>query len=592
MNFIKSRLATSKKIWHLLTSSEKRKTLILLFLLLIGMLLETLGISLVIPAIALFTQDDIATNFPILKPILNAMGNPSHETQVRWGLTLLLVVYLIKNLFLAFLVWLQTRFTENLGARFSLNLYSIYLQQPYKFHLQHNSALLIRNIYTEVNLFVGALTSFLMLLSESFVLIALCLMLFIIEPLSALAVVILLGFSVGGFHRFTRNQIARWGIDRQYHEGFRFLHAQQGLGGVKDSILLGREKDFIDQFSIHNSKGYRVGQMISTLKQMPRLLLEFLAVAGIVIVFLVMLAQGNTIASILPVLAFFAVTAFRLMPSANRILGAVQNVHYHLPVINVLYKDMQLPIINKESRELPTLLFNQTIEISKIGFTYDNSSEPVIIDMSFKIDYGELIGFIGPSGSGKSTLVDIILGLLKPSTGEIQIDGININKNLRGWQDNIGYVPQSIYLTDDTLRRNVAFGLANENISETAVNKAIKSAQLEGFIKGLPDGLDTVVGEHGVRLSGGQRQRIGIARALYHDPSVLVLDEATSSLDVETEAGVMEAIEALHGKKTIIIVSHRLSTVENCDRIYKLKKGLVIDEGTPERILLNGNSKS
>ena len=591
MKFIQSRLATPSKIWQLLTASEKRTTLILLLLLLIGMLLETLGISLVIPAIALFTQDDIATKFPILKPILNTLGNPTHETQVRWGLLLLLVVYLIKNLFLSFLIFIQTRFTQNLGARFSLHLYSTYLQQPYKFHLQHNSALLIRNIYTEVDLFTGAMTSFLMLLSESFVLIALCTMLFIVEPLSALAVLLILGFAVGGFHRFTRNQIERWGVDRQYHEGFRFLHVQQGLGGVKDSILLGREKDFINQFSIHNAKGYRIIQMITTLKAIPRLLLEFLAVASIVIVFLVMLAQGSKIASILPVLAFFAVTAFRLMPSANRILGAVQNVHYNLPVINVLFQDLQLPIINKKSKELP-ILFNQTIEISKIGFNYDNTSEPIIKDMSFKINYGELIGIIGPSGSGKSTLVDIILGLLKPSSGEIRIDGLDINKNLRGWQNNIGYVPQSIYLTDDTLRRNVAFGLANKDINEIAINNAIKAAQLEGFINDLPDGLDTLVGEHGVRLSGGQRQRIGVARALYHDPSVLVLDEATSSLDVETEAGVMEAIESLQGKKTIIIVAHRLSTVENCDRIYKLKKGLVVGEGTPAEILFKNDSKS
>jgi len=356
-------------------------------------------------------------------------------------------------------------------------------------------------------------------------------------------------------------------------------------------LIQNREKDFINQYSIHNAKGYAIGQMINTLKAMPRLLLEFLAVAAIVIVFLVMLAQGSKIESILPVLAFFAVTAFRLMPSANRILGAVQNVHYHLPVINVLFLDMLLPIINKKSKELP-VLFNKKIEISKIGFKFENTSEPVIKDMSFKINYGELIGIIGPSGSGKSTLVDIILGLLKPSSGEILIDGLDINKNLRGWQNNIGYVPQSIYLTDDTLRRNVAFGLANENISEVAVNKAIKAAQLEGFIKDLPDGLDTVVGEHGVRLSGGQRQRIGVARALYHDPSVLVLDEATSSLDTETEAGVMDAIEALKGNKTIIIVAHRLSTVENCARIYKLKKGLVVGEGTPAEILFKNDSKS
>lgn len=587
MQIIKSKFLTGKKIWNVLSSSERPKALILLVLLLFGMVLETIGISLVIPAIALFTQDDIASTFPMLESLLISMGSPSHEEQVKWGLFILLAVYFFKNLFLAFLIWLQMSFTSNIGARLSKNLYSIYLRQPYKYHLQHNSAVLLRNIYTEVNVFTGALNSFLVLLSESFVLIALCVMLFIVEPLSASAVVMILGLSVAGFYRFTRNQIASWGVGRQYHEGFRIQHAQQGLGGVKDSILLGREKDFIDEYSTHNDNSFRISRNISTLKQMPRLSLEVLAVGGIVIVFLVMMAQGRPISSILPVLAFFAVTAFRLMPSANRILGAVQDVHYHLPVINVLYKDMNLSTINDQVNIKPTFSFDNSIEISKIAYKYDNSDEPVIKDMSFKVKFGDLIGFIGPSGSGKSTLVDIILGLLKPTRGQINVDGVNIKNNLRGWQNNIGYVPQSIYLTDDTLRRNVAFGLANKNINEDSIIRAIKAAQLEGFIKELPDGLDTIVGEHGVRLSGGQRQRIGIARALYHDPPLLVLDEATSSLDIETEIEVMKAIEALHGTKTILIVAHRLSTVENCDYIYKLDKGLVVNKGTSKQILKN-----
>ncbi len=585
MQFLKSKFLISKKIWSVLSSSERSRASILLGLLLIGMVLETIGISLVIPAIALFTQDDIASTFPILEPLLVAMGSPSHEEQVKWGLIILLTVYFIKNLFLAFLVWLQMSFSSNIGARLSKNLYSIYLRQPYKYHLKHNSAILLRNIYTEVNVFTGALNSFLVLLSESFVLIALCLMLFIVEPLSASAVVVILGLSVAGFYRFTRNQIASWGVGRQHHEGYRIQHAQQGLGGVKDSILLGREKDFINEYSIHNDKSFRIARNISTLKQMPRLALEVLAVGGIVIVFLVMMAQGRPISSILPVLAFFAVTAFRLMPSANRILGAVQDVHYHLPVINVLHKDINLSTSNNQINIKPSFSFDNSIEISKIAYKYDNSDEPVIKDMSFKVKFGHSIGFIGPSGSGKSTLVDILLGLLKPTRGQINVDGVDIKNNLRGWQNKIGYVPQSIYLTDDTLRRNVAFGLSNENINEDSIKRAIKAAQLEDFIKELPDGLDTVVGEHGVRLSGGQRQRIGIARALYHDPTLLVLDEATSSLDIETEVEVMKAIEALHGKKTIFIVAHRLSTVENCDYIYKLEKGLVVDEGTSKQIL-------
>ncbi len=585
MKSSKVKLSTVKKTWSILSSPQRRAVISLLGLMFIGMALETLGITLVIPAITLFTQADITSNYPVLQPILNDMGNPNHETLVKWGLALLLAVYLIKNLFLAFFVWRQTKFIHTVGAQLSQNLYSIYLRQPYTFHLQHNSALLLRNIYNEVNVFTGAMTSFMVLLTESLVLIALCVMLLIIEPLSALVVIVVVGLAAGMFHHFTRNQIKRWGLGRQYHEGLRIQHLQQGLGGIKDVILLGREMDFIDEYNVHNTKSYRVNQMISTLKQMPRLWLEVLAIAGLVVMVLVMLTQGRATESVLPILGFFAVAAFRLMPSANRILGAVQAVRYDLPVINVIFRDMQLPIPNKEIEKLPSIAFNNTIELHRVSFSYKGSIEPVIKDIELKIERGESVGIIGPSGSGKSTLVDIILGLLKPSSGEVRVDSYDINTYLRSWQNNIGYVPQSIYLTDDTLRRNVAFGLANEIIDEVAVIRAIRSAQLEEFVSELPDGLDTQVGEHGVRLSGGQRQRIGIARALYHDPAVLVLDEATSSLDIETEAGVMEAIQALHGDKTIIIVAHRLSTVEDCDRIYELEKGSVINEGTPEEIL-------
>lgn len=585
MKFIKINFPTANKIWEVLSKVEKRNAIILIFLLLVGMVLEALGISLVIPAIALFTQDDISVNYPILKPILDSFGNPSHMTQVRWGLIILLLVFVIKNMFLAFLVWAQAKFTQTLGARLSSSLYSIYLQQPYNFHLQHNSSILIRNIYTEVNVFTGAMNSFLLLLSESFVLLGLFVMLIIIEPLSAISVVILLGFSVITFHRFTRKTISKWGIDRQHHDGFRIQHIQQGLGGVKDSMLLGREKDFIEEFSFHNKRNYEIARKITALKQMPRLLLEVLAVLAMVVVFFMMLMQGKAIGTILPVLAFFAVTAFRLMPSANRILGAVQEVTFHLPVINVLFKDLKLPLIGSKNNLDEKLLFKKNINISKISFHYENSNEPVIKDMSFMINSGESIGIIGPSGSGKSTLVDIILGLLKPSSGEVLVDGLNIDNNIRNWQDKIGYVSQSIYLTDDSLRRNVAFGLSNENISEVALKNAIKAAQLDEFINELPNGLDTIVGEDGVRLSGGQRQRIGIARALYHDPLVLVLDEATSSLDMKTEASVMKAIDELRGKKTIIIIAHRLSTVANCDRIHMLKKGLVVSTGSPKEVL-------
>jgi ABC-type multidrug transport system fused ATPase/permease subunit len=259
----------------------------------------------------------------------------------------------------------------------------------------------------------------------------------------------------------------------------------------------------------------------------------------------------------------------------------VQSLRYGLPVINVLHEELNLAIPKVAATRSPVTPFHEGLELSRVTYTYPGAAEPALKNVSLLIQRGESVGFVGASGAGKSTLVDILLGLLTPDTGEMLVDGKDIQLNLRNWQDQIGYVPQSIFLTDDTLRRNVAFGLANEQIDDVAVQRAIRAAQLEEFVTSLPDGQETFVGERGIRLSGGQRQRIGIARALYHDPAVLVLDEATSALDTATEAGVIQAVTALQGTKTVIVVAHRLSTVEHCNRLYRLHEGRLLEEGPP-----------
>jgi ABC-type multidrug transport system fused ATPase/permease subunit len=288
-----------------------------------------------------------------------------------------------------------------------------------------------------------------------------------------------------------------------------------------------------------------------------------------------MIGQHRDITRIMPTLGLFSVAAFRLMPSVNRVLGAVQSIRFALPAITTLHEELSLTA-PEPVRKDATVVFETQIELAGVSFRYPGATTPALENLSIRIRKGESVGFVGPSGSGKSTLVDVVLGLLTPSVGQVNVDGHDIQDDLRGWQDQIGYVPQSIYLTDDTLRRNVAFGLAPEQINNTAVERAIKAAQLDEFVATLSEGWETVVGERGVRLSGGQRQRIGIARALYHDPAVLVLDEATSALDGDTERGVMRAITALQGQKTILIVAHRLSTVEHCDRLYHLELGQIV----------------
>jgi ATP-binding cassette, subfamily B, bacterial PglK len=558
----------------------------LLILMLIGMALETLGVGLVIPALALLTQSDIAHTYPVLTPILHALGNPSQQKLVIGGMLMLVSVYLIKTLFLAFLAYRQTRFAYGVQAQLSQRLYAVYLCQPYTFHLQRNSAQLIRNVTGEVSMFTNsAIMPGLMLLTEVLVLIGLCTLLVVVEPLGALIVVTVLGTAGWGFYRMTRGRIVRWGKARQYHEGLRIQHLQQGLGGAKDVKLLGRESDFLEQYRTHNVQSARVGQLHNTLQQLPRLWLELLAITGLAILVFVMLAQGRALGTVLPTLGLFAAAAFRFMPSANRVLSAVQSLRYGLPVIDTLRKELSLAIPGMLNHHNSIKYFSKELELNQVTYTYPGATEQSLKEVSLVIKHGESVGFIGTSGAGKSTLVDILLGLLTPEKGKVLVDGRNIHENLRNWQDQIGYVPQSIFLTDDTLRRNVAFGLSNEQIDDTAVQRAIKAAQLEDFIVHLSDGLETVVGERGIRLSGGQRQRIGIARALYHDPAVLVLDEATSSLDTATERDVMYAVNALQGSKTIIIVAHRLSTVEHCDRLYRIEQGRVAAEGASADVL-------
>ena len=578
------------KIQSLLAERERRGALWLLCLMSLGMLLEMLGIGLVIPVVAILMQDDLATHYPAVQPVLESLGNPGHGQLVAGAMMGLVGIFLVKNLFLAFLAWRQARFAYGVQVQISQRLFTTYLHQPYTFHLQRNSAQLIRNVTGEVNLFTSALIGMLAITSESLVLLGIATLLLLAEPMGALASMMVLGIAAWAFYRSTRNRLTRWGKARQYHDGLRIQHLQQGLGGAKDVKLLGREEEFLAQYHAHNVQSGRVGQLQVTLQQFPRLWLELLAVSGLAVLVLSMVWQGRDMGAIIPTLALFAAAAFRLIPSVNRILAAMQSLRFSRPVIDTLHEELKLGPLEPDGVPANDAVstgrsFQSEMRLSGISYSYQGAAGAALDDMSLVIRHGEFVGFIGPSGSGKSTLVDVILGLLPPAAGQVMVDGQNIQQDLRAWQYQIGYVPQTIFLTDDTLRRNVAFGLPEIQIDEMAVRRAIKDAQLEEFVAGLPDGLETIVGERGIRLSGGQRQRIGIARALYHDPAVLVLDEATSALDTETEKSVMQAVMALQHSKTILVVAHRLSTVAHCDRLYRLEHGRVVAEGTPLEVL-------
>jgi ABC-type multidrug transport system fused ATPase/permease subunit len=567
------------KINALLTASELRRVRLLLVLMLVGMFLETLGVSLIIPVISLMINGDLVAKYPVIKFFVSFLNNPTQNTIISFAMLGLVVVFLIKNSFLAFLIWKQTEFVYDVQASLSQRLFEKYLRQPYTFYLERNSAQLVGNVTAEVGVFAGVILSTMLLYTELMVLVGIGILLLVVEPLGLPIIVIVIAGSAWGYNYLMRSRISRWGKERQIHNDMRIQHVHQGLGGAKDVKLLGREDDFLDQFHVHNIKSAHAWKLQNTFQSFPRLLFELLAVFGVAIVVMSMLENKRDINIIVPTLGLFAAAAFRLMPSVSRVMASLQSLRFNLPVVDMLYSEMMLfsTLINTRPK-INTEIFKYEICLVNVSFSYAMTSRLALDNVSINIQKGESVGLIGSSGSGKSTLVDVILGLLKPNEGIVKFDNFDIHLVLRQWQDQIGYVPQSIYLTDDTLKRNVAFGVPSKDIDDRAVLRAISAAQLDEFVQSLPDGLETIVGERGVRLSGGQRQRIGIARALYHDPILLVLDEATSALDLDTERDVMKAVMELQGSKTIIIVAHRLSTIENCNRLYRLENGRVVEE--------------
>jgi ABC-type multidrug transport system fused ATPase/permease subunit len=582
-------MSTLLKVFDLLNNKLKKQVLYILLLTLLSMFFETIGIGLFIPAIVLLTEVNIAAKYPQIVPVLNFLGNPNQRELVGIGMSVLVGVYFLKNIFIAYFTYAQTRFANEIQVQLSQRLFATYLRQPYAFHLQRNSAHLIRNVTNEINQVQVYITQVLLLCTEFSVVLGIGILLVFSEPLGVLIVGIVLSGMSWIFNYFTKKPILKWAELRLYHSGQAIQHIMQGLGGAKDVKLLGRESDFLTQYKLHNIANARINRLNNTLLSLPRLWLELLMVIGLAILVLTMMAQDRALSTIVPTLGLFAIAAFRLLPSVNRILNTYQSMRFGTPSILLIFDELKL-----ESNDNTILKIDATskidftsLNLQNITFSYASTITPIIRNISLSIKVGEKVGFIGTSGSGKSTLIDIMLGLLLPDEGKISVDGIDIHASgstIRGWQNQIGYVSQTIYLTDDTLSRNVAFGLGIDQIDDNAVQRAVKAAQLDEFVNSLPDGLKTVVGERGVRLSGGQRQRIGIARALYHEPQILVLDEATSSLDNDTEQGVIEAIKMLK-EKTVIIVAHRLSTVAHCDRIFRIGKGKLIEQGIANDIL-------
>ena len=580
-----------QKFWEILDKSQRSRAAFLLLITIIGAAFEAAGVGLIVPFISIIVSDDFA-----LPGVLNTFW-PKLTTLTRNEIVVgsvltFLGFYLIKNIFLLWLAFQQASFNYSVQEKISVRVFNSYLNKKYAFHLQHNSSKLVSDIITETMQFSQGFTgAILFLLNDLLIIISILFVLFLIEPIGATISLIIFGLMSSLLFLFSRVKSASWGETRQTKERQRIQTAQQGLSGIKDIKLYGREAFFIKQYQKATHTSLVAGRNQTVLQQVPKIFLELIAVISLCMLVTFLFLYGNR-TEIFALVSVFAAAAFKLLPTVSRLVQSGQAISFNKPVVSLVHNilvgqefsdNSSINLVERQNRRIE---LKKNIDLSRLSFCYEGVQKPSLEVIDLNIGVGKMIGFMGPSGAGKSTLIDCILGLVQPTEGTIQIDDKIITEtNLAGWQKNIGYVPQVIYLLDLPLRDNIAFGVSSGNIDEGKLRDAIEKSQLTDFVASLPEGLDTVVGERGVRLSGGQRQRIGIARALYNDPLVMVLDEATSALDEKTENEVMQAILGLRGAKTIIVIAHRLSTIKNCDYIYKFDKGKLVDQGDPGKIL-------
>lgn len=574
-----------KKIFYLLPKGDPIKFGILFLLMLVSALLEVAGIGMIPAFVSIVATPDLVMNHPYARPFIEFVGIQGQRELLIWGSGLLVGVFLVKSAYIIVFNYFEARFVHNRKFWIARRMMTTYMQAPYTFHLNRNSAELLRNITKEVNITFNVIMDTLKISREGIMAVSILVFLLLMEPLITVMVVAMSGICGGGFILLTQKKVKKFGREDQGYRKQMIQSVNQGLGGIKDARLLNREQEFINQFNDAAFKSSRLNAYMRFIMQIPRPVIETTAVMGIMLIAGFMVFQGREMAAIIPILTLFAMAVVRLMPAVQQIGSIYTNLIYNMVAVEPIYYDlknleMETSNFRKDRKSKQKLTLENELAVENVSYSYPGSGEPALKEVSFAIPHGSSVGFVGESGAGKSTIVDLILGLLKPTKGRILVDGKNIHKALSAWQRNIGYIPQTIYMADDTLRKNIAFGLPDEQINDDDVMEAVRMAQLDELVGTLPDGLDTFIGEHGTRLSGGQRQRVGIARALYHKPSVLVMDEATSALDNITEKEITRAIERLKGERTVIMIAHRLTTVENCDSLFLMRDGTIVDSGT------------
>lgn len=568
------------RIFSIFTPHELRYCAFLVVVMLFGAVLEAVGIGTILPLISLMGQPDFLTRHADIAAYAERVGITTHTGLIMGLAGLLIVLYILKNLYLAWQLRLQIDFSLSNQIHFSKELMANYLAKPYLFHLNHNTAVLLRNVNSSgVVIFSNILIPAFQLLTEIVTALTIWLVLIAADPFTAIIVAGVMGGMIYVLLRSFRRSMEKTGQIQNAFAARYIRSVNQGLGAIKETKIMRKEEYFLREFEENYEQYGAANRRYLFLSQLPRMIIETLVVCALLLLIIGKLAVGYAPSEIVPLLGVLALAAFRLMPSANRIVNLSNGIKFQLPLFDELYREL-IAIKSRKyhHRKLkiadvpPPLSFTKEIRVEHLGFSYP-AGEEVLTDVNFSVPKGSFVGIVGPSGVGKTTFVDILLGLFLPTRGKITVDGGDIRRELRAWQANIAYVPQSIYLIDATIRENVALGEPPDEIDDDRVHQALAMAELDTFVNAQPRGIETMVGERGVKLSGGQRQRIGIARALYQCPAVLVLDEATSALDNETERGITDTILKLKGRITILSIAHRASTLTECDFKVRFENG-------------------
>lgn len=571
---------------------ERWQLVILSVALVIRAGVEMVGVASIMPFMSVVADPGLVQTNAYLANVYEWLGFES-VTAFTTALGVAVVVFLVvANAFSALTVYGMTRFSWSMHHRLATRLLKGYLAMPYSFFTQRNSSSFNKTLLNECQEVIrGVMDPMLNVVGKVLVVGAIVALLVVMDPLLAIVVVVSVGGSYGALYTVVRRKQRRLGRERVAANNQRFKIAGEAFGGIKDVKVLQREASFVRQFQPASWRYSMAAASNSIIAKIPRYIFETVAFGGLVLIVIYYLQAGQGIAQILPVLSLYAFAGYRMMPELQQLFQAAAQIRFNRAALDDLTADLsEIEVCPAVEMAVNPLVFERSIDVQSVTFSYTATNLPALNSISLEIGKNQTIGLVGVSGSGKTTLIDLLLGLYEPDEGRILVDGVHLDQySISAWRRQVGYVPQHIFLTDDSIAANIAFGVPGGEIDYTQVEKAARIAHLHDFITSLPDSYETVVGERGVRLSGGQRQRIGIARALYHDPKVLIMDEATSALDGVTEYAVMEAIHNLAGKKTIIIIAHRLTTVRACDSIYMLRDGQIEESGTYERLVENND---